>query len=535
MENHCYPALEEIAKFRGKLAHGAKPIIVFVHPPKLFDKTANVADPVIFEGGCLLPFIRLGSEESAADNNYVPSGGFTPISLSLLASILKRKGFESTILELSHCKNPVGAITAVKQKLSDLGYAIVWGFTATSPSNHCAMSLASTVKGEGSLVFFGGSHATTCHRFAIRNCPQLDFIFVGEAEKSMPELVDFIVNEKGPSLEMIKGVTFRGQNGFVFGENIRQQGDEISFPDFEFLSNDSFPDIWGKKRAFRVQSARGCKYRCTFCAQAIQLQVSGLEKLGNYIIYLSEKSNSGKINIFFEDATFTSDRERTLDFCSKVAELKKMGITVSWGCQTRADCLDGEIISAISAAGCIYVYIGVESLNSESLKLVRKSVNYVGFASPSDKIENTLGLLRKHGVKVGCSIIVGLPTDTVDNFAFTVSRLADLGVHMVFLESVKLFPMTRLSDSVSQDLSLRENEVVEKYYSEIKNPVSNPEDTNCYLMCEPEKLELFYSTAKWILLEKFDMVSEGCYIRKKQPSFEPIKLFCNYRFAIKTS
>lgn len=543
-------AMAEIAGFRAMLAKGRKPVVVFVHPPKCIANEPNVSEPAVFSpGGKLLHLVRVDGEQFGEDNNYAPGGGFTPLALSLLASVLEKKGFESTILELSHSTNPKKALLAVRQILWESGRAIIWGFTATSPSNHSAMRLASLVKENGSLVFFGGSHATTSHGFAIRNCPQLDFIFVGEAEESLPKLLEFVVRGNG-LLEEISGLTYRAQGaqgqgteaGFHFGQNVRQRGQSLSFPYFEFLSHDRFPDIWGNERAFRIQGARGCKYRCSFCAQAIALQVSDIEKLTEYIVYLSGKSGSRKINIFFEDATFTSDKARTLRFCEKMRELRETpGISVSWGCQTRADCLDAEIISAIASAGCRYVYIGVESLNEQSLRFMRKSVNYLGFASPVERIVDTLRRLRAAKIMVGCSIIVGLPTDSVESFGFTLSKLVRLGVQMVFMESVKLFPMTRLSQSVSAGSGLGADEITSKYYGPIENGTSNPEDRNCYLMCEPSKLERFYLKAKEILSEGFRMDSEGLYVRKNSvfgvglPAFggvaanAPAKLFFSYR------
>ncbi len=523
-------AMTQIARFRKMLAVGKKPVVVFVHPPKCIANETNVSEMAIFgPKGKLRPLVRVCEEQFGQDNNYAPDGGFTPLALSLLATVLKKKGFESTILELSHSTNPEKALLALRRALQEAGRAIIWGFTATSPSNYSAMRLASLVKECGSLVFFGGSHATVSHEFAIKNCSQLDFVFVGEAEQSLPMLLEFVVDGNG-SLDKIQGLTYRldGANGSQgvgagvrLGQNVRQTGASLSFPDFEFLSHDVFPDIWGDERAFRIQSARGCKYRCSFCAQAIALQVSELERLAEYIIYLSEKSGSSKINVFFEDATFTSDKARTLKFCEKISQLRKAhGLCVSWGCQTRADCLDAEIISAIADAGCRYVYIGVESLNEQSLKLVRKSVNYLGFASPVVCIEDTLRRLRAAKIMVGCSILVGLPTDNVESFGFTLSKLAGLGVQMVFMESVKLFPMTRLTQSVLVGSNMAADEITSKYYGLIENGTSNPEDRNCYLLSTPSKLEGFYAKAREILGRDFRMDSDGLYVRRNRPPKE---------------
>lgn len=526
---------DRIAEFRNQLHNNGKTIVVFVHSPKDIGSLSGVPARVVFErNGKIIPFVEVEQQEFNKDNNYSLTSGFTPLAFSLLASILKRNGFESTILELSHSKNPCRIILGLKNVLELSGYSIIWAFTATSPSNYCAMRLASLVNSPGSLTFFGGSHATAVHSYAIHSCPQIDFIFAGEAEDSLLQLMNFIIHCEG-LIEKIPGLTYRTIDGVHFGNNVRQPGGKLSFPDFEFLSVDQFPEIFGNERVFRIQSARGCQYRCSFCSQAIPLQVSELNSLNHYLIYLSEKSNSRKLNVFFEDATFTSNRKRTMDFCNQLTGLKKsFGVSIQFGCQTRADCLDSELISALASAGCFYVYLGVESFNSESLKLVHKGINYSGFSSPHERMEETIRLLNKHRIMIGCSVIAGLSSDSPNSFGSTISRLKQLGVHMIFIESIKVFPKPPLTIDIIQELDPAAIEIVSKYYSEIKSHSSNLEDKNCLLACDEKKLGDFYAKASEILEGDFTMISNGLYVntlKYKSRNHFPLNLFCSYKLS----
>ncbi|VVC00263.1 Radical SAM superfamily protein [uncultured archaeon] len=511
-----------IGDFRLQLQGGKRPLVVFVHPPKSLkpwvakgnEQEIEIQGIEIFDGaGPLLPFVKIsGSADFEEDNNYSPRGGFTPLAFSLLGTILKRAGFEFTILELSHASNPLHVIEELKHRLEAENYAVIWGFTATSPSNFAAMELARVVNDRASIVLFGGVHATVAHEYAIRNCPQLDFVFVGEAEESLPKLLDFIVFGRG-SLELILGITYRCKKGIVFGQRERWPGPKIGFSNFEFLSFDRFPDIWGDERVFRVQSARGCNYSCSFCAQAIQLQESSLERIIEYFTYLSEKSGSKMLNIFFEDATFTSNKKRAFEFCRRLAELEcKKGISISWGCQTRADCLDAELINEIAVAGCRYVYLGIEAMNRGSLVYVGKGLNFAGYASPIHRMEETLRLLRQEGILIGCSVIVGLPTDTAESLSFTVSRLKDFCVHMIFLESVKVFPQTMLAAAIAKGSGTAKESVISKYYSELAADSLNPEDWNCLLLCPVEKMNSLYEVVENELNGRYSKLSAGLYV-----------------------
>ena len=73
-----------------------------------------------------------------------------------------------------------------------------------------------------------------------------------------------------------------------------------------------------------------------------------------------------------------------------------------------------------------------------------------------------------------------------------------------------------LAKKVSENRHAPEDEITRKYYSEIKTVLSNPEDKNCCLVSDQNKLAELYSKAEQILSPEYNVVSQGLFVRKNK-------------------
>ena len=119
--------------------------------------------------------------------------------------------------------------------------------------------------------------------------------------------------------------------------------------------------------------------------------------------------------LHFKDDIFTINRKRTMEICE---EIQRRGLKVSWTVQTRADCVDLEMLKAMRAAGCCTVSMGIESGSPRILEVLRKKetvedavqaarwareaglflVNFYLLANPSETMEDmqmTLDLAKE--------------------------------------------------------------------------------------------------------------------------------------------
>ena len=274
-----------------------------------------------------------------------------------------------------------------------------------------------------------------------------DYCVQGEGEGAFAELVERL--GKHADVSDVANLALRTASGLRVNERrpYIQDLDGLPFPDRDALVGlDRYPsDGLGA-----LLTARGCPFRCTYCAASgvwghgVRFR-SPANVIAEMLLVLKRY---GTRCFTFKDDTFTIKRERIAELCEMIRrELPE----VNWSCKTRADCVDEKIIAQMADAGCIHVEIGLESGCPEVLQAVRKGETV-------EQILRAGKLFRKAGIPTLVNIIVGFPDETPDQMrqSFAVARsmkpgriLASLlspypgtDIHRQLVESCRLDPET---------------------------------------------------------------------------------------------
>jgi anaerobic magnesium-protoporphyrin IX monomethyl ester cyclase len=136
-----------------------------------------------------------------------------------------------------------------------------------------------------------------------------------------------------------------------------------------------------------------------------------------------------------------------VEICRKMidADLK-----LGWSCLGRANEVDDEVLSLMKKAGCRTIYVGVESGSPRVLEMIEKKLS----------IEDTargIRLIKKHGISVTGSFILGLPTESPEEMDMTVKLALSLPLDGVTFFIFTPYPNTPLRElakshgSVSED------------------------------------------------------------------------------------
>jgi radical SAM superfamily enzyme YgiQ (UPF0313 family) len=76
------------------------------------------------------------------------------------------------------------------------------------------------------------------------------------------------------------------------------------------------------------------------------------------------------------------------------------------------------------AAGCSYIYIGIESMAEAVIANVHKNMNK---KEPWDtRVRRALGLSRQAGIRVGSSVLFGLEGETPETISETITKVEEL-------------------------------------------------------------------------------------------------------------
>jgi len=363
-----------------------------------------------------------------------------PLNLMCLASYLQKAGHEVKILDLyagplpkeeilRRIKDfrPFAAGFATYPGGIDEVYALSKEIKALDPSIH---------------IVLGGLYASYLPEVALSRCPA-DAVVMGEGEAALTELVGALANAH--DLSGIPGLCYI-KDGLPVRTGVRPIADSLDalpWPAYELIDFDLYrlPPTRAVRhgRVSSILSARGCNYGCSFCSHHYgyncRVRLRSPEDVIAEMAHVSEKY--GVTEFRFEDCTFTADPERVKKICSLIIERE---LPVVWNCDVRADTASDELFKAMREAGCRRVFLGVESGSQKLLGglSANKDIRL-------DQVRNAVKLAKRHGLRMNCSFVLGLPGETretaAETFKFALELDPDYAMFSVLVPVVgsKLF------------------------------------------------------------------------------------------------
>ena len=166
---------------------------------------------------------------------------------------------------------------------------------------------------------------------------------------------------------------------------------------------------WKSLYVLPVESGRGCPYGCDFCTvtgffgKSIRYRTD--ESVVDELHRIKERSKleGGKVCVFFIDDNFAINVKRTK---SLLREMIARDAVLPWVAQISMNLLrDEELVDLIAASGGHWIFMGLESVDAESLKGVNK-----GFNKP-DQYKAVIERLADRGIYAITSFIFGMDTD----------------------------------------------------------------------------------------------------------------------------
>ncbi len=344
-----------------------------------------------------------------------------PLGQLYLAASLRAAGIEVRLLDLASLYGPRNVETLAcaidDQQPEILGFTL---FTDTVLYGY--ELLDSLGPRDGLCIVAGGAHATAEPAEALNH--GFDVVVLGEGEETLNDLVTAL--RTGGDFSTVAGLAWLDNNGLF------QSTPQRSLP----LDLDTLPspldvlDLFERDRYISsgannlispaIITSRGCPGRCTFCANNIsgrKYRFHSAKRVIEEVRTWQEREKA--VAFFFQDTSFTANRERLLELCQG---LKELSPRVFWICKSRCDHLDIERARAMAAAGCTAVFFGVESGDAGVLERIGKGI------TPSI-IEESLIAARTAGLRTHVHIMFGFPDETVAELDATyelMKRLAPL-------------------------------------------------------------------------------------------------------------
>ena len=325
-----------------------------------------------------------------------------PLGLAYIGAVLLDAGYKVSAIDLNLTTFDADQI---KQRIQETSPAII-GISACTPSFNNALKIARLAKEVNTdiKVVIGGAHSSVLYaEVAAEN--DIDVVVIGYGEHALLEITDIYLKGKG-ELGDIKGIAYK-ENGEIRLTERRPLPDDIDsipFPARELLNKKAY-----QKPNTIIASRGGCPFACRFCSvNKIHGAIRYLRKPGmviqeiESIIDPPEIDNADRTVVFYDD-TFTLDREWVLGFCRLMR--KAFNNPVQWGCMTRVDIVDSDLIGEMQKAGCHQIQYGIEAGSQTILDSIGKKITL-------NQIKETVRETIDVGVEAVCFFMFPFPEDT---------------------------------------------------------------------------------------------------------------------------
>lgn len=351
-----------------------------------------------------------------------------PLGIAYMAAILEENGFDVNVIDASAMEMTWEALEKELKKISPQVVAI----TALTPTIAQAMKTAQLAKKtcQDAVTIMGGYHPTFNHQ-ELLEMDFVDIVIKGEGEYTMLDVVKTL--KEGSNLEEVKGIAF--DNIVTPPRPLITDLDSLPYPALHLLPMDHYKLLNMKTNMATMITSRGCPMQCSFCASAAlhgrKLRLRSPKKIVDEMEYLVKEYDVE--TIAFMDDTFTLNSKRVEKICD---EIKKRNMDVFWGCTARVDNLSENLLKQMRDAGCITIFMGVESADQQILDQVDKKTTIA-------KIRNAFELSRKEGIRTIASVVLGMPGDTKESMGRTIKFVQELKPSYAIFSLATPYPGTR--------------------------------------------------------------------------------------------
>ena len=298
----------------------------------------------------------------------------------------------------------------------------VVGLTTTFHQTCACLAVAQRLKASPHppLVVFGGANCEgDMGRQMIASFPWIDYVCLGEADLSFPDLLEDVLRKRGASTPA--GVLKRGEANEPVGLPPPAVIDSLPLPDYAdyFAQARQSPLLSELRKGIPVETSRGCwwgaKQRCNFCGlngNSLSFRSKSPMRAFSEMTYLARTWNSTRIE--------STDNMLDLGYIRTLFPmLKGRGLDLFY--EVKAN-LRYDQLTALHAAGVRGIQPGIESLSDEVLGLMHKGTTAA----------QNLQLLRwceELGIEAAWNMLGGIPGEPPSEYE-RMREMVPLLVHL---------------------------------------------------------------------------------------------------------
>lgn len=411
------------------------------------------SDPISYELG--------GKNATAIKDHYNPY----PWSLGYASALLKRETQHQikAIDAQAEDFNEKDFIREVKKIKPDILVAEL----PTISFSLCMEILKDLKKQLKFKLILTGLHPSGIPEEVLKKYRFVDLIIKGDYALSLLAYIKACEDKK--SINKITSLYYRNGNEITSTPFVSNQidFDWMPYPDRDDLPIENYHDfeIAGKPTVHMVTS-RGCPFTCSYCnARVFWTQGFYWKRSVKNIVDEMEfvKKTYGAKQIYFDDDIMTHDRKRMVEFANEILKRK---LKLPWTFMGDIN-IDEDLIKLLVKAGARGLKFGVESINPEVLKDIKKA--WIS----KEKVTKFVKMCKKYNLWVHGDFIVGLPQDRKETIDEMIQFAIDLDLDTAQIYSAQPLPGTPFYYQVKKNGWLVAKSW-EEYDGNFVSPVSYP-------------------------------------------------------------
>jgi len=353
----------------------------------------------------LLLFFPKWTNQYDTTNSYFAKRSSTlpPMNLTYIAAISEQRG---DIVKIIDCELEDISSDKFLSYIEKFKPNII-GTTSTTPTFDITLKYTKDIKKAYPKIpiVLGGNHISILGKDGFDK--SIDYGIIGEGDYTWKEFLD--AYESKIDLSNIRGLLYRKKGKVIFTgyRDIITDLDSLPLPARHLLEMTKYyyGTMKGRRRVTSIMATRGCPYHCIFCSTKVfgnsvrkRSPQKVIEEMKNCI------NNYGTEHFYFNDDTVTLDKKYILELCDLMIKEK---LNITWESSTRANRVDDEIISTLAKSGCVRLSFGLESVNENIRKIMRKEV-------PLEDYIKANKLTNKYNIETINSCMIGLPGENID-------------------------------------------------------------------------------------------------------------------------
>jgi len=309
----------------------------------------------------------------------------------------------------------------------------------------CRMS--ELARGAGATVVAAG--ADVSDQPAVYFDHGVAYALLGEADHSLVELVDHLTNGgDGDGAAAIPGLAWRepqapGGVGRSAPRLPERRPDAFPFPAWDLVDADAYRRAWHRAHGYfslNMVTTRGCPFHCNWCAKPIWGQRYAMRSpaaVAEEMAWIKELHRPD--HLWFADDIFGLQPKWVEAFAREVTARRA---EIPFMIQSRVDLMTPRAVRALARAGCVEVWLGVESGSQKILDAMHKGTRVKAIPPARER-------LGAAGIRACFFLQFGYPGETYDDVMATVELVRrclpdDVGISVSYpLPGTKFHAMVR--------------------------------------------------------------------------------------------